>query len=110
MALQRPPRHVLVEDKPVARDFQQTQDNTENILKAVSESSIVGGHLVVDEDLLSASTVLIAHKLGRAFQGWAVTDKQGDARVWRDTTSTADTKLFLALKCSADVTVDLWIF
>jgi hypothetical protein len=60
--------------------------------------------------LLSASTTLVPHGLGHSFTGWKVVDLTADARVWRDTTSTASAALFLPLKCSTNCTVKLEVW
>lgn len=59
---------------------------------------------------IGTSTTLVSHGLGRAYQGWHLADLQGDARVWRDTTSTADETIYLPLRASTSVTVKLWVF
>lgn len=59
---------------------------------------------------IGTSTTNVPHGLGRQFQGWHLLDLQGDARVWRDTTSTADGTRFLPLKASTSVKVSLWVF
>lgn len=60
--------------------------------------------------LLSASTVLVPHGLGRPVRSWKVVDLNADARVWRDTASAAPNTSFLALKCSANCTVRLEVW
>lgn len=60
--------------------------------------------------VIDTTTTLIPHGLSRQYQGWHLLDIQGDARVWRDTSSTSDGTKFLPLKASASVTVSLWVF
>lgn len=59
---------------------------------------------------IETSTTNVNHLLGRKFNGWHLLDIQGDARVWRDTTTSADLTKFLPLKASSIVTVSLWVF
>lgn len=60
--------------------------------------------------LLSASTVLVPHGLGRAVRSWRVMDVTVDTRVWRDASSTSPAATFLALKCSTNCTVRLEVW
>lgn len=60
--------------------------------------------------VIGTAATLVSHRLGRRVVGWHLTDIRGDARVWRDTTSTADPEQFLVLKASAAVTINLRIF
>lgn len=56
---------------------------------------------------------LIPHGLGRALTGRLVTRQDADARVWDDDVDegdVADPQRYLALRCSADVTVRLWVW
>ena len=59
---------------------------------------------------LSTSVAHVAHKLGRRWRGWRVTDQNADATIYRDPTSTADQTKFISLLASASVTVDLEVF
>jgi hypothetical protein len=56
---------------------------------------------------IGTSTTLVPHGLGRRFRRWHLADLRGDARVWRDTASTADPALYLPLRASSAVTVTL---
>ncbi len=64
----------------------------------------------VGVDLASASTTLVKHGLGRKPRGWVVISRDANSTVWEDTTNTASRKVWLPLKCSADVTVKLLVF
>lgn len=86
----------------------QFQENVGQFLGQLN-GKILGGNEVKDV-VIGTSTTLVPHELARSYQGWHLLDIQGDARVWRDTTSTADNTKFLPLKASASVTVSLWVF
>lgn len=90
------------------RSLFQFQENVAQYLGQLN-GKLLGGNEVKDV-VIGTSTTLVPHELTRAFQGWHLVDIQGDARVWRDTTSTADKTKFLPLKASASVTVSLWVF
>ncbi len=57
----------------------------------------------------------VAHKLGRAYRGWFIIDRNADARIWVDPAvagvdPNVDPTKFLRLDASATVTVRLWVF
>lgn len=97
-------KKIDFKDKDVSK-FQDSVDEYLNQLNAV----VLDGIILTDV-LIGTTTTEISHKLGRNFQGWHLLDIHGDARVWRDTSSTADLTKFLPLKASASVTVSLWVF
>lgn len=93
------------------QDREQTklQDNVAEFLNQLPKT-LLDGVILENIALASASTALVAHKLGRSFQGWIVLDQDGSAIVWRDSASTADNAKFLPLKTSAGVNVKLWVY
>ena len=93
-----------------AADIDSLQNRLEIFTDRLVDQPGLDTALIEDQALLAASTVLVEHTLGRAYRGWRVVDKNANATVWRDTTSTADATLFLPLACSANVTVDLEVF
>ena len=86
------------------------QENVEQALKPITDARIIDGILIKEVSLLSADDNFINHKLGRKVQGWLVVRKRADSRVWDLQDSNVNDTKTLKLKCSADVTVDLWIF
>ena len=107
----RPPRHVLVDDKPVARDFQQTQDNTENILKEVADSPLLNGRLIKDIELTGGTAKKVAHKLGRAYEGWILTRLTAVAQDHpKDNRTNTDNNKFIELTSTSNAVIDIWIF
>lgn len=94
------------------------QENVDRALKPLAEDPANSRRFLEDTGdglkqgirLLSASTVLVPHGLGRAVRSWKVVDLSADARVWRDATSTAPADTFLPLKCSANCTVRLEVW
>jgi len=92
------------EDKEIV----QVQENLSKYFKQLNPAILDG--IFTQEVTISTSTTLVPHGLARKFQGWHLLDIQGDARVWRDTTSTADNTKFLPLRASTSVVVRLWVF
>lgn len=97
----------------VSPELNKVQDNVRNYLLQLNKFTLSGNLLEkIDGDpiVIDTTTTLVPHGLGRRIVGWHLVDIQGDARVWRDTTSTANDELFLPLKASASVTIKLWVF
>lgn len=97
-------RRINVKDQ----ELSQVQDNLTDFSRQFNKTILDG--LIMTDVSLTTSVANLVHGLGRKYQGWHLIDIQGDARVWRDTTSTADTTKYLPLKASASVTVSLWVF
>lgn len=94
-------------------EVNKVQDNLRNYLLQLNKLTLSGNLLdKTGEDpiVIGTTTTLVPHGLGRRIMGWHLVDIQGDARVWRDDTSTANEELFLPLKASASVTIKLWVF
>lgn len=103
--------------KMESAEVQNLQDNVFKYVKQLNTTVLDG---ILLEQITSSgnqvnivvgtSTTLIPHGLGRKIQGWQVVDTLADARIWRDSTSTADLDRFLPLRASASVTIKLWVF
>lgn len=74
------------------------------------QSPIVNGVLLKDVVLTAGQTTLVEHKLGRELLGWSVVRKRANSTVWDSQDSNQFSSKSLALQCSANVTVDLWVF
>lgn len=90
------------------REIVKLQENVSKVFKQLNPAVFDGVYL--GEFTISTSTTLVPHGLARKYQGWHLLDIQDDARVWRDSTSTADNTKFLPLRASANVVVRLWVF
>lgn len=101
----------LIVDKkePHARDLGIVQERAEPILNSYS-NSMLSDFVSINEVALGTTTVLVPHTLNRKYRGWYLVDLDANAVVYRDSTSTADTSKWLALKASAATTVNLVIF
>jgi hypothetical protein len=97
-------KRVKVNDHDIMALQESVYDFSRQINKTIAD-----GVIITDEVINTAATS-IPHGLNRAFVGWQILDIQGDARVWRDTSTTADNTKFLTLKASTAVTVSLWVF
>ena len=100
------------------RVLTQLQENVQQFLNQLNKTTLNGlflekiknasGSLI--DITIGTSETLVPHGLTREFRGWHIVDIQGDARVWRVASSSADLHLFLPLRASSSVTVKLWVF
>ncbi len=86
------------------------QRNLEDSVNPIVDLPPMSGQILTDVAVATGSTVLVEHKLGRAYRGWVLVDNDTACTIHRDDTSTADTTLYLPLVSSATTTVDLWVF
>jgi hypothetical protein len=84
------------------------QRETREAIKVLAEAPLATPTELVNVTV-GTSTTLVSHGLGRRFRRWHLADLQGDARVWRDATSTADPAVYLPLRASASVTVTILV-
>jgi len=91
-------------------DLNQVQQNVEEVVNPIINSNIVDGVLLRNLKLCSLEANLITHKLNRPPLGWIVVRQRADSRIWDVQDSNKLKKTTLAITCSHDVEVDLWIF
>ena len=92
------------------RELNKIQDNIEQFASPIINAEIIDGIIVKEVNLLSASTVEVEHKLGRKPLGWQIIRQRASALIWDDQDNNNRPDRTLALKCSANVTVDIRIF
>lgn len=88
------------------REIDMMQRNICNAVDSLSSISILDGIAIKSISLTAYTPTILEHRLGRAPQGWLVTDKNTDANVW----STNKTDKFLYLTSSMDTTISLWVY
>tara|TARA_R100000458_G_scaffold51246_1_gene51948 strand:+ start:1527 stop:1889 length:363 start_codon:yes stop_codon:yes gene_type:complete len=94
----------------LGRLLNETQNNVEQVLKPILASQVADGVLIKDVSLVSASFTEVSHKLGRKPAGYIVVRKSAAETVFEDAGDYNNRQLFLRLKSSGAVTVNLWIF
>lgn len=99
-------KKLEIEDQVLSR----MQDNVDQAISQLPSTEILQGRLVKGVSLQSASTVKVSHKLNRPPLGWIVVRQRASAIIWDAQDSNSNPSLTLDLNCSADVTVDLWVF
>lgn len=99
------------------KDFKKISIPTEvlklqdNILEWLNQLNKTLLHGVILKDVtINTTSTDVSHGLQRSYQGWQILDLQGDARVWRDTSSASPKDKFLPLKASSQVIVSLWVY
>jgi hypothetical protein len=97
-------------DFPMAREFNIGQDHIEEVITPVLNAAIIDGVIVEDVILNSSTFTNVKHKLGRKPRGYIVIRKSAAQTVFEEAGDYDNRKLFLKLKASGAVTVNLWIF
>lgn len=91
-------------------ESQKLQQNVENAIEPIIRKEIIDGVLIKDVCLRAGISNEVKHALGRIPQGWIVVRKRADARIWDIQDHNRNPSKTLALTCSHDVKIDLWIF
>ena len=84
----------------------QVQENIEQAITPIISKQIIDGILLRDIVLTTGSTDSVNHKLGRKAIGYLVTKQNANSSIWNGTLNST----IIELNCSANVTVDLWVF
>lgn len=87
-----------------------TQDSIEEFSKQLTNIPLLDGVLLEGEDLLSAGDTTVYHGLQRAYRGYLIVKKDANAVVYESDTDNESKKEKIILKCSANVTVSIWVF
>ena len=97
--------------KVYTNDFeaQKLQDNVAGEFQRINSTPFQSGIFVRGIDL-STSDVKVEHKLGRTPLGYIVTERSAGETVYKSTTANTKPELFIILKATGAVTVDLYVF
>lgn len=95
---------------PTTEELARMQSNLENWAASVQKSGLSNGVLLSGILLNSSIVNNIEHKLGRQLQGWIVVGQNVNAQIWDNQDANTFKTKFLALRSSANVTVNLWVF
>jgi len=95
-----------------AFDFLELQRNVARILDVLPDIPILNGRLITGVELTgSFADDVIAHKLGRNWRGWKVTNMTFATVVGTPLTGqTEDRDKFLTIRSEVATTIDLWVF
>lgn len=96
---------------PIYKDdnqpFQLMQTRWKSELDPVISNSILGGLLISEVSITSASANIINHRLNRKMIGWFQTDINASATLYR---SAALNDKTLTLTSNNDCVISLWVF
>jgi hypothetical protein len=70
----------------------------------------VDAHQIDAVSLAAGSTTLVPHGLGRAVVGYLITDVSAAVTIFRDTSSTSDSSVYLPLQASGACIVGLLVW
>lgn len=98
-------------DKVTARDLLEVQERCgASIEQLERKAHLVDSELLENITLVSASTNLVSHQLGRAVRGWRVGRLDAAATIYEDKTFSTDRTKFLPLVTSANCVVSLEVY
>lgn len=86
------------------------QDNVASAISPIIQQPILGGNLLSGISLLTGVDNNVPHKLGRKLIGYMVVRKNSNSTVWDSQGFNLSQNSTLILNCSANTTVDLWVF
>lgn len=96
--------------KQVSGETDKLQDNLRQFFVPIENCSLVDGVLLRNISLTTGQVNAVKHKLGRELIGYIVTLKNANSEIWDSQSENKLKSTTLNLQCSADVTVDLWVF
>lgn len=88
----------------------QFQSNVDTFTRQVGSKEIVDGQILKNIKLIAGSTNEIPHKLGRELLGWFIIRLRSNSIIWDSQDTHLRKNVSLVLNCSADTTIDLWVF
>lgn len=86
------------------------QENVDEFLLPITNSAIIDGILLTGVVLTTGTTNQVEHKLQRPPLGWIIVRQRANASIWDSQDSNNLKGRLLFLECSANVTVDIWVF
>lgn len=91
-------------------DINRMQDNVVQGIDSLGQVPLIDGVLIENVVLTTGITNHIPHKLQRPLIGWMITRMRANSIVWDSQDAAAQPAQILDLHCSANVTVDIWVF
>ncbi len=97
-------KKIAHQDPQVNRMQDFIEDSLNPLLKDPESQNVYLKNI----DLIVGQDNIIPHKLGRAYQGWILTDLNSNAQIW--STSNNSPTLNLVLRTSTSCTVSIKVF
>lgn len=85
-------------------------ENLQSMLEPVLKKEILDGILLKNITLTTGVLNHVSHKLQRPVIGYFVVRADASSNVWDSEDDNLNRDVFLDLRCSANVTVSLWVF
>ncbi len=95
---------------PKDPDMSRMEKYTQEFVAQLLDNEMLGGLLLKSVVLTTGQVNMVEHRLDRPLIGWFYTRKNANADVWQDPAENSHPSRTLDLQCSANVTVDLWVF
>lgn len=92
------------------RLIDQIQTNLGNVINPIASNLLVQGHFINNVILIAGITNIIPTGLNQNLNGWMITRLRGNSIIWDEQDTNPTPNQNLQLICSANVTVDLYIF
>jgi len=86
------------------------QHHLQQLFDKIFASPLVQGVHVKDINISTGSDNIVSHKLGTAYQGFVITNKDAIADIYLSSTENTVKQRQIILKTTANVTADLYIF
>lgn len=84
------------------------QENVGAVVDVLSQIPILDGVLLEQITLTTGAANQVEHRLGREYRGFLVVSSSADSTFWN--VDTTFRKRFIDIRCSANTTVNLWVF
>ena len=91
-------------------ELSRLQSNLENWASSVQKSGLSDGRLLQGVVCSAGGVNNVEHKLNRELIGWIVVGQSAQATIWDSQAANVFKTKFLALNCSANVILNLWVF
>lgn len=86
----------------------QIQKNIAQAVSNILKIPYLNGSEIKNVSLLSSDVNSINHKLGRKYQGYFITSLNANSTVWISNTNESETTINLS--CSADCSINIWVY
>lgn len=92
------------------RETKKIQSNVDEALIPVLNKPIIDGALLQSCELRSDRLNEVAHGLNRPLLGWIIVRKNGVSDIYDLQDENNNKEKTITLRCTQDVTVDIWVF
>lgn len=80
------------------------------MFEEIQSKQIIDGIILPSVTLTTGVLNSIPHKLARKAVGYIIINRSADCRIWDDQITNSQKDVYLKLRTSANVVVDIWVF